>query len=230
MFSIYDGRTKFYQWDLDRKIIVKDDSIAEVHFCNRTDSCSLVVETYKEGALTVADVPNVLLQTDWRINVYAYDSNYTKFSDCFEVVKRTKPADYIYTETELKNYKDLEDRVNQIEQNGVSDEKIAEAVNDYLEENEIEVDLSDYYTKSETDKAIEDAVGAINIGGVALDEIQISNTAPTDENIKVWINPDEADTEYALKSDIPDVSAFQTEEDVNALINTALGVIENGTY
>ena len=29
---------------------------------------------------------------------------------------------------------------------------------------------------------------------------------------------------------VPDVSGFQTEEQVNTLINQALGVIENGTY
>lgn len=37
-------------------------------------------------------------------------------------------------------------------------------------------------------------------------------------------------SDYALKSEIPDVSGFQTEEQVNTLINQALGVIENGTY
>lgn len=77
-----------------------------------------------------------------------------------------------------------------------------------------EVDLSDYYTKSQTDKAIEEAVAAI---------------------------PETDLTEYAKKSDIPDTSGFttmtaveakgyQTEDQVNTLINTALGVIENGTY
>ena len=35
---------------------------------------------------------------------------------------------------------------------------------------------------------------------------------------------------YALKSEIPDVSSFQTEEEVNALISEAIGGIENGSY
>lgn len=35
---------------------------------------------------------------------------------------------------------------------------------------------------------------------------------------------------YAKIADIPDVSGFQTEAQVNTLINNALGVIENGTY
>lgn len=37
-------------------------------------------------------------------------------------------------------------------------------------------------------------------------------------------------TNYALKSDIPDVSAYQTAEQVSTAINEALGVIENGSY
>jgi len=37
-------------------------------------------------------------------------------------------------------------------------------------------------------------------------------------------------TSYAKKSEIPDISAFQTAEQVSLLINEALGVIENGSY
>lgn len=107
MFKIYDGREQFYQWDLDRKLIVEDASVTEVHFCNRTDSCSLVCETYVENGITLVNVPNILLQTDWKIHVYAYDGKHTKHDECFEVKSRTKPADYIYTETEILDYESL---------------------------------------------------------------------------------------------------------------------------
>ena len=119
MFRIYDGREHFYQWDLDRKLIVEDPSIKEVHFCNRTDSCSLICETYVEGDFTLVNVPNILLQTNWRIHVYAYNG-YTKQENIFEVVQRTKPSDYIYTETEILNYEDLEKRIEVLENNGGS--------------------------------------------------------------------------------------------------------------
>lgn len=117
MFSIYDGRDSFYQWDINRKIIVRDSSIKEVHFCNRTDNCSLVVATYKENELTLANVPNILLQTDWKIRVYGYtEDGYTRYDDCFNVIGRTKPSDYVYTETEVKRYEDLEERIEALEQ------------------------------------------------------------------------------------------------------------------
>lgn len=100
MFKILDGREHFYQWDSDRKLVVEDSTIKEVHFCNRTEECSLVCETFVEDGMTLVNVPNILLQTDWKIRVYAY-SGFTKYEQCFEVIKRSKPADYVYTETEL---------------------------------------------------------------------------------------------------------------------------------
>ena len=148
MFKIYDGRSQFYQWDLDRKLIVEDAAITQVHFCNRTEECSLVCETYMEDGLNIVNVPNVLLQTDWRINVYAYDSNYTKFSKQFDVVRRSKPESYVYTETETLNYNTLLDKMTGIEEN------IAGAVQDYLEENPVEVDLTGYATEEYVIQAI----------------------------------------------------------------------------
>jgi hypothetical protein len=90
----------------------------------------------------------VLLQTDWRINVYAYDRNYTKFSESFDVVRRSKPESYVYTETETLNYNTLLDKMTDIEEN------VAEVVNDYLEEHPVEVDLTGYATEDYVDTAI----------------------------------------------------------------------------
>ena len=103
MFKILDGRKSFYQWDINRKIIINDESIKEVHFCNRQSECSLVVEV-NDG---VANVPNIMLQTNHCINVYAYDGEATRHSKTFLVKARSKPEDYVYTETEIKNYDSL---------------------------------------------------------------------------------------------------------------------------
>lgn len=114
MFKILDGRSKFYQWDLNRKLIIEDPTITEVHFCNRTDVCSIVCEVYTEDGLRLVNVPNILLQVEWRFRVYAYDSEYTKHEECYEVVGRTKPASYVYTETEVKTWNGLEREINDI--------------------------------------------------------------------------------------------------------------------
>ena len=136
MFKIYDGRSHFYQWDIDRKLIVEDASISEVHFCNQTDNYSLVCKTYIEDGLNLVNVPNILLQNDWRINVYAYDSNYTKFSERFDVIQRCKPEDYVYTETEILNYNTLSDRIDAVDKN------IGETIDNYLAEHSSDIETA----------------------------------------------------------------------------------------
>lgn len=159
MFKILDGRSQFYQWDIDRKLIVEDSTINEVHFCNRTDDCSLICEVYELDGLRVADVPNILLQDNWRITAYGYDVNYTKHSKTFDVIKRSKPADYVYTETEIKNYDELLTRLDEIEKNGISDAAVESAVTKYMEENDIQVDLTGYATET----YVNDAVATIEL-------------------------------------------------------------------
>lgn len=154
MFKIYDGRESFYQWDLDQQLVVADSTIPEVHFCNRTDENSLVCETYVVDGLTLVNVPNILLQEDWDINVYAYDGKATKHSSRFEVKRKTKPSDYVYTETEIKNYDELEERVSQIEENGISDAAVEKAVEEYLEEHDIKIDLTGYATEEYVNAAV----------------------------------------------------------------------------
>jgi hypothetical protein len=101
MFYLLDGREHFYQWDKDRKIVLSDTTVTEVHYCNKTGDCSLVCAVYEMDGLHVADVPNVLLTTAWDIRVYAYCADYTKVEKRFKVAARSKPDDYIYTETEI---------------------------------------------------------------------------------------------------------------------------------
>lgn len=119
MFKIENGREHFYQWDLNQRIIVEDATITEVHFCNKTDDCSLVVETYLEAdevyiydKKRYANVPNILLQNDWDIRVYAYCKDHTKHEERYKVKSRSKPADYVYTETEVKRWEALEASIN----------------------------------------------------------------------------------------------------------------------
>ena len=150
MFKILDGRNELFQWDINRQIIVSDASIDAVHFSNRTDDFSLVVEVKEENGLRVANIPNILLQESWDINVYGYcDGYYTKQAARIKVNPRTKPESYVYTETEVLNYNTVMEKINTVENN------IGEAVNDYLIKNPVVVDLSNYYTKSQVDAAID---------------------------------------------------------------------------
>lgn len=150
MFKILDGRDELFQWDINRQIIVSDASIDAVHYSNRTDNSALVVEVKEKNGLRVADIPNILLQESWDINVYGYcDGYYTKQAARIKVNPRTKPESYVYTETEVLNYNTVMEKIDRVENN------IGEAVNDYLIKNPVVVDLSNYYTKSQVDAAID---------------------------------------------------------------------------
>lgn len=223
MFRIADGRESFYQWDLDRQIIVEDNSIVEVHFCNRTDDCSLVVEVV-DG---LANVPNILLQSSFDVRVFGYDGKATLHDKKFKVNARTKPADYTYKETEIKSYEYLENKIKEIEENGVSDEVIEKAVKDYLTEVEVvdekaredieEIKNAGYATEGYVDNAID------NIPGVDLSKHALKSELPTKvsqlENDSKFITREEVPetdlSAYAKKSEIPTVpskvSAFTND-------------------
>ena len=190
MFKILDGRSQFYQWDLDRKLIVEDASINEVHFGNRTDNISLVCEVYELDGMRVADVPNILLQENWRINVYAYDINYTKYDAAFDVVKRSKPADYVYTETEIKNYDDLLKRVEQLENNGISDEAVAAAVEKYLAANPIEIPVESVNGQTGAVELTAADVGALPADTVIPDTTGLATETYVQEQIAAIDIPD----------------------------------------
>lgn len=107
---IYDGRTSFYQWDLDQKITSDKFAVGdEIHFSNVKQINALVVKAYELNGRIVADVPNILLQSSYPITAwrYVYDeySAQTTMKDTFKVVQRPQPHDYIYTETELYEFR-----------------------------------------------------------------------------------------------------------------------------
>lgn len=297
MFKIVDGREYFYQWDLDRQITVEDSSITEVHFCNRTDDCSLVVDV-TDG---IANVPNIILTNSFDVRVFGYDGKATLHEKTFKVKPRTKPADYVYVETEARKFDELMAKAEEAV-------TYANEICEYVENNKLDfvddgegnvelkainpeggesadVDLSNYYTKEETDELIENIeipevdltgyakksdiptvptnVSAFtNDAGYLTEHIDISGKADVDHTHDEYLTEHQDLSEYAKKTDIPDISTkadkehthsqyltqhqslegyakltdipdvsdYQTEAQVNDLINQALGVIENGSY
>lgn len=121
--KIYGSRDSFYQWDVNQKITsAKLKEGDEVHFANDRSGEAFVVKAYKHNHIVVADVPNILLQQTNKILVYRYVtdgvSELTVCEKAFDVVARPKPADYVYTETEILSYETLDERITKLEKNG----------------------------------------------------------------------------------------------------------------
>ena len=143
IMEIADGRGSFYQWDLGRRLRIHNlEHCNEVHFTNSGMEHALVCRVYEEDGVGFVNVPNILLQSEKMIRAYAYlsDTQGEATTSCcsFEVRKRNRPADYVYTETEVRSYEKLEERLTALENAGAVDpEVVAEKVQQYMQENPV---------------------------------------------------------------------------------------------
>lgn len=122
MIKRQNGLKIFYQWDLDQQLqLTEIEGDLDVHFWQEGQSEALVVEPTKEGDVQSVNVPNILLQNALPIKVYIWRKDigaWTAYQQVFQVIGRGKPADYVYTETEIKGYEALEKRIEALEENG----------------------------------------------------------------------------------------------------------------
>lgn len=131
-FEVIGGR-QLYQWDTDRSIEVRlcdGETINEVHYAHAEDDIAPVVKVQDYDGRMFADIPNILLQRFgtlkvWAV-VYTEDGRQTLRNAYLSVRARAKPDDYVYTETEIMDYRkvaedlaELVQRVEEIEENGV---------------------------------------------------------------------------------------------------------------
>ena len=136
MLTLNDGRSELWQWDTGRTLTV-DADCSQVHFSNNVFGRSIDVNV----ADGVAIIPDVLLQTDKDLNVWAFsgtaENGYTKISKTFKVNRRNKPADYVFTPPDQTSLESIKERVDYLE--SMQDPgAIKNAVEDYLERNPVE--------------------------------------------------------------------------------------------
>ena len=169
--------TPLYQWELGRKISISTPEhtiINRVEFSHTGDKESLVVKPREENGLMVADIPNIMLQSGCYINVYLsyHDEDLleTATYNILPVMKRPKPSDYVYTETEVWSYEALESRMVALE-DGL-EESVAEAIDKYLEENPIEAGGVDF----ETDETLSLKDGILSVN--TTNDVESDNTLP----------------------------------------------------
>lgn len=113
MFAIANGRKALWQWDLNQQLTVAGDC-TEVHYLDKGAPSTLTVAV-KNGK---ADIPNILLQKAGRLVVYAYiidaQDHHTRVCETFGIAPRPKPDDYVYTETEVKMWSDLQAQIGNL--------------------------------------------------------------------------------------------------------------------
>lgn len=171
LLEIYGNRQHLYQWDINQKVIVDDKEVIQVHFDNGTGTV-FVCELYEYNGVMVADVPNILLTTYLAIKAYAVCEECVRHERVIQVERRTKPSDYVYTETEVFKYEYLVSRIDEIEKKGVSEEVVAEAITAYMAANPVRI--NDIMTTDNTLTLSAEGVLSVN----TTNEMEQDNTQP----------------------------------------------------
>lgn len=215
---------KIYQWSIDVPVYV--DFASQVQFAQVGSSETMNVEPQASGEVFVATIPNVLLQEAKDIFIYQGEE-----SERVSIIYRAKPDDYVYTETEVKDYDDLAARL------------------DELQEQVDSIDVDPY----ELPIATSDSLGGIKVGENLTIAEDGTLGAPYAEKGEKGDKGDKGDKgepgepgqDGAPGKDGVDGQDGQdgytpqrgvdywTDADVAAIhsyIDTQLGVIENGTY
>ena len=171
MLTLNDGRTELWQWDTGRTLAV-DADCSQVHLSNKVFGRSIDVDVVDGTAI----IPDVLLQTDNDLNVWAFvgtaENGYTKISKTFRVNRRNKPADYVFTPTDQTTLAGLVERIDKIEETQGPD-AIKNAVDDYLAQNPVEIPVKSVNGKTGTVE-----LNAEDVGAIAETQLQMAiNTA-----------------------------------------------------
>lgn len=111
VIELSNGQLKFWQWDTGQKVKVPEN-VPTVHFKFGAGAVELPVEN------SWVDVPDELLQTGKDILLWTYREDHTLDAARIPVERRTKPADYIYTPTEVKTWESLDARIKALEDGG----------------------------------------------------------------------------------------------------------------
>ena len=159
MLTLNDGRSELWQWDTGRTLAV-DADCSQVHFSNKVFGRSIDVDVV-DG---VATIPDILLQTDNDLNVWAFvgtaENGYTKISKTFKVNRRNKPADYVFTPPDQTTLAELSGRLDRIEESQ-DPEAIKNAVEDYLAQNPVEIPVQSVNGQTGAVELNAEDVGAI---------------------------------------------------------------------
>lgn len=165
MLTLNDGRTELWQWDTGSTLSV-DADCSQVHFSNKIFGRSVDVDVV-DG---VAIIPDILLQTDKDLNVWAFvgtaENGYTKISKTFKVNRRNKPADYVFTPTDQTSLEEILEKIDYLE--SIQDpDAIKNAVEDYLEQNPVEAPVQS--VNGQTGKV---ELTAEDVGAISQDDLQ----------------------------------------------------------
>lgn len=248
-----------YQWDINRKVIIKGIDFDEnmmIHICHVDSVEALKIEPTLSGNDIIVSIPNILLQRAAPVVLYfvrdsGNASSYTTQSLRITVAPRAKPSDYVYTETEVLTWKSLDERLNKVERNmsGIDEEDVANAVEDYLTKHPVTVTETDPTVPEWAKQKNKPSYTAQEVGALSAEALPaaVNEALAQAKASGAFDGADGKDgqdgytpvngVDYFTPAEVEEIAEqaaemveVPTDEHIKNLINTALGVIENGTY
>lgn len=114
-YSLSNGKDTVYQWDKNITITIQEpENVPTVHFKWGGKGVPLPVTNQQ------VEIPVELLQLPKDIVIWAYTPDHTMDMARIPLEPRPKPADYIYTPTEIKTWEELDERIKVLEDGGVA--------------------------------------------------------------------------------------------------------------
>lgn len=112
-YTLSNGKTHVYQWDQHITItITEPEDVPEVHFRWGGKAVPFKVENQQVA------IPPELMQLPHDIMLWAYTPDHTMDMAQVKLQQRPKPADYVYTPTEIKTWEELDERIEALEKGG----------------------------------------------------------------------------------------------------------------
>lgn len=187
---------ELWQWDTGRQVQVTSDA-NEVHFGCCIGNDALIVAVV-DG---VADIPNILLQRSLDIKAWCVVCSDTCAKTIHEVVfdvnARNKPSDYVYTETEVKNYDTLEKLIKELEEKidniTISEEQISDVVDKALTQAKESGEFDgkdgytpqkgvDYFTEEDKTEIVNEVVESLDFDSVGGSPLFVVTITGDEEN------------------------------------------------
>ena len=159
------GRRRLMQWDINQRLIVDVPAGTQIHYASEAiGDKALVTIAYEENGLIYSNIPNILLQSPGTITVYVYpikdEEAHTKSCATIVVLPRAKPEDYVYTETEVLDWRTLDRKIGDLAKlTTTAKENLVAAINEAAQNGGmLLVDLEYNMTADKTYSEIQTAV------------------------------------------------------------------------
>lgn len=112
-YTLSNGKDHVYQWDQHITItITEPENVPEVHFKWGGQAAPFKVKDQQ------VEIPPELMQLPHNIVFWAYTPDHTMDVAKIPLETRPKPADYVYTPTEIKTWEQLDERIKALEDGG----------------------------------------------------------------------------------------------------------------